>query len=102
MSAPSVRRPSSARPPPFRAGAGVLGSGERVVGMSSTRTGAGYWVVTNRGRVVAFGDAPFLGDVSGLHLNAPMIGSVATGSGAGYDLLAADGGIFSFGDAAFF
>ena len=44
--------------------------------LSATPTGQGYWVFTTRGRVVAFGDARFLGDVSALRLNGPVLDSV--------------------------
>src|SRR5207248_2483152 len=56
---------------------------------------------TNRGRAIAFGDAPFLGDMSQTKLNGPVLGSVATPNGKGYYMVASDGGIFAFGDAAF-
>jgi hypothetical protein len=33
-----------------------------------------YWVVTSAGKVYAFGDARFYGDMSGKRLNAPIVG----------------------------
>src|SRR5205085_5647753 len=78
-----------------------LGPGEAPASLSATPSGAGYWVFTNRGRVLPFGDAAFLGDMSGTELNGPVLDSVATPSGHGYYLVAADGGIFAFGDARF-
>ena len=83
------------------ADAGRLGKGEAVSSLSATPSGQGYWIFTNRGRVLAFGDAPFLGDVSALRLNGPVLGSVATPTGQGYYMVASDGGIFTFGDATF-
>ncbi len=75
--------------------------GEAPIAITGTPDGAGYWIVTTRGRVVAFGAAPWSGDVSGLELNAPIVGASSTPSGHGYWLVASDGGIFAFGDAAF-
>jgi hypothetical protein len=75
--------------------------GETVVSMSATRTDHGYWLVTNRGRVFAFGDAHFYGDMRNVPLNGPILDSVATPSGNGYYMVASDGGIFAFGDARF-
>ncbi|MGQ0826510.1 MAG: hypothetical protein ACT4OX_16015 [Actinomycetota bacterium] len=72
-----------------------------VVGMESTPTGAGYWLVATDGGIFGFGDAPFLGSTGGAPLNRPTVDMAATTSGAGYWLAASDGGIFAFGDAPF-
>jgi uncharacterized delta-60 repeat protein len=80
---------------------GSLPAGETAASLSATPSGNGYWIFTNRGRVLAYGDAPFLGDMSGTKLNGPVLGSVATPSGKGYYMVASDGGIFAFGDATF-
>jgi hypothetical protein len=69
--------------------------------IAATPTGKGYWVVGADGGVFAFGDAPFLGSMGGVALNAPIIRLVPTPTGHGYWLLASDGGVFSFGDAVF-
>ena len=61
----------------------------------------GYWSVTAAGGVHADGDAPALGDLHGVHLNAPIVGIASTPTGDGYWLAAADGGVFTFGDAKF-
>ncbi len=63
---------------------------------------AGYWSVDAAGRVVSNGDALDLGDLRGVHLNAPIVGIATTSIGRGYWLVAADGGVFTFGDARFF
>jgi hypothetical protein len=78
------------------------GPGEEVTAISVTRSGHGYWVFTTLGRVVPFGDAPFLGDMSGTKLNGPVLDSIVTPSGNGYYMVASDGGIFTFGDAVFY
>jgi hypothetical protein len=56
---------------------------------------------TNRGRVLAYGQAHCFGDTSGTHLNGPVLDSVPTPSGLGYYMVASVGGIFTFGDARF-
>lgn len=73
-----------------------------VVGMASTPTGDGYWLVDSAGDVTAHGAALHWGDLGGGLLNAPIVGMEPTVDGQGYWLLAADGGIFTFGDAAFY
>jgi hypothetical protein len=78
------------------------GAGTTVVGAAATPSGNGYWAVTDRGRVVAFGDAPALGGLESKPLNQPIVGMAGTPSGRGYWLVARDGGIFSYGDAAFY
>jgi len=73
-----------------------------VVGMESTPSGRGYWLVASDGGIFGFGDAPFLGSTGAIRLNKPVVDMAATASGSGYWLVAADGGIFSYGDAQFF
>src|SRR5205823_10995677 len=82
-------------------GAPPLTSGETVTSISATKSGSGYWLFSNQGRVFPPGDALFYVDMSGHHLHGPVLGSVRTASGLGYYMVASDGGIFSFGDAAF-
>lgn len=71
-----------------------------VIGMASTPSGNGYWLVNMAGQVFAFGDAPHRGQPS--RLNKPIVGISATPSGRGYWLVATDGGIFAYGDARFY
>ena len=73
-----------------------------IVGMTSTVSGQGYWLVAADGGIFAFGDAAFYGSTGSIHLNSPIVGMAATPSGRGYWLVAADGGIFAYGDARFF
>jgi hypothetical protein len=75
---------------------------QHAVAVARTPTGRGGWVATAGGGVVAFGDAPYYGSMSGTHLNRPIVGMAATPTGKGYWLVATDGGIFSFGDARFY
>jgi uncharacterized protein YkwD len=72
-----------------------------IVGMATTPSGDGYWLVGSDGGVFTFGDARFYGSMGGRHLNRPIVAMAATSTGRGYWLTASDGGIFSFGDARF-
>jgi len=72
-----------------------------VVGIATTPSGDGYWLVATDGGIFAFGDAVFRGSTGSLILNAPIVGMAPSPSGAGYWLLGADGGIFNYGDAPF-
>ncbi|HEV7865338.1 MAG TPA: hypothetical protein VGR20_21760, partial [Acidimicrobiia bacterium] len=84
--------------------AGSLGNlrlNRPIVGMASTPTGAGYWMVASDGGIFTFGDARFYGSTGGIKLKERIAGMASTATGAGYWLVAADGGVFTFGDAAF-
>ena len=72
-----------------------------IVGIASTPSGVGYWLVASDGGIFTFGDAPFLGSTGDIRLNQPVVGMAATASGGGYWMVARDGGIFTFGDAPF-
>ncbi len=80
---------------------GSLMGDEVATSLSLTPNGQGGWVFTSLGRVFPFGNAPALGDMSGIALNGPVLDSVATPSGLGYYMVASDGGVFAFGDAVF-
>ncbi|MDQ1481199.1 MAG: hypothetical protein QOI44_2060, partial [Actinomycetota bacterium] len=73
-----------------------------IVGMASTRSGEGYWLVGADGGVFAFGDAGFFGSLGGVRLARPIVGMAPSPSGEGYWLVGADGGVFAFGDRDFF
>ncbi|MGO8870979.1 MAG: putative Ig domain-containing protein [Acidimicrobiales bacterium] len=73
-----------------------------VVGMASTPSGDGYWLVDAAGHVSAHGTAQNFGSASDLPLVAPIVRLVPTSDGKGYWLVAADGGVFAFGDATFY
>ena len=45
-----------------------------IVGMAVSPDGQGYWEVSSTGKVFVFGDATFMGDTSGIHLNGIMVG----------------------------
>jgi hypothetical protein len=48
-----------------------------VIGVTATPDGGGYWLQGKDGGIFSFGDAPFLGSMGGLPLNAPMVGIAA-------------------------
>lgn len=77
-------------------------AGDRATSISGLMDGTGYWVFTDKGRVLAFGSAVNYGDMSATPLNDGIVASVATTTGKGYWLVGADGGIFTFGDAKFY
>ena len=91
--------------PTIVAGLALVAAGARIEAFSgpNSRPNAtqGYWVASTGGATAAFGTAPNLGSLAGLHLAAPVVGLAATRSGHGYWLVAADGGVFNFGDATF-
>ena len=64
--------------------------------------GKGYLVVSSDGRVRAFGNAKFHGDLGGRALSAPIVASALTPGGKGYWLAGADGAIYTFGNAHFY
>ena len=69
--------------------------------VGQTRVGGGYRLASANGQVACFGGEQCLGNLTGLHLNAPVVGIASTADGRGYWLVASDGGVFSFGDATF-
>ncbi len=73
-----------------------------IVGMATTPSDGGYWMVATDGGIFSYGDANFYGSTGGFHLNKPIVGMAATPDGKGYWLVASDGGIFTFGDANFY
>ena len=73
-----------------------------IVGMSSTASGRGYWLVASDGGIFSFGDAQFYGSTGSIKLIAPIKSMARTNSGSGYTLMAGDGGIFNFGDSQFY
>ena len=60
-----------------------------------------YWLFTDRGRAIPFGDPGFYGGLPELGLvpNGPVLDSIPTPTGGGYYMVGSDGGIFAFGDA---
>ena len=94
----ATKRAASRPAGPATDAVGLLEPGERAAALSVTPSGNGYWIFTDRGRVFAYGDAQFRGDVAqlGLQLNGPILDSVAYADGSGYYMVGSDGGVFSF------
>lgn len=70
-----------------------------MVGMATTPSGAGYWLVAADGGVFTFGNAGFFGSTGSMPPEAPGVGMAATPNGSGYWLVASDGDLFTFGNA---
>lgn len=75
-------------------------TGRNVTGMARTRSGQGYWLVTDSGAVFAFGDAPFHGSLPA-DSPATIVDIASAPDGNGYWLVSDDGGVFNFGSATF-
>ena len=60
-----------------------LNAGERATAISATPSGNGYWVFTDKGRAIAFGDAQHFGDMRGVALNGPVLDAIPTTTGNG-------------------
>jgi hypothetical protein len=78
-----------------------------VIGMTSTADGGGYFVALRDGKVYAFGDALWRGDVLGptwtgptVPPGAPIVGFAAVANGEGYYLLDGEGHLYAFGAGA--
>ena len=85
----------------FYGPAGGLQLNSPAVGMASTASGNGYWIVAADGGIFNYGDAGFFGSAGSIVLNKPIVGMAATKDGGGYWLVASDGGVFTYGDAVF-
>ena len=72
-----------------------------VVAAAATPDGRGYWLVTSRGQVLAFGDAESYGSIT-KPIRAHVVAIVATDDGKGYWIACSTGGVFNFGDANFY
>jgi len=80
----------------FYGSAGSLPLNKPIVGMASTPSGHGYWLVASDGGIFSFGDAVYYGSTGSLSLNKPIVGMAPTVDWHGYWLVASDGGVFAF------
>jgi hypothetical protein len=71
-----------------------------VVGMASTPTGGGYWLLRSDGRVMTFGDATRKGSVKGD--STTVVGMSSTPDGRGYWMATRSGRVLAFGNASQF
>ncbi len=67
----------------------------------SVSTG-GYQLVTDRGALYAFGDAPFYGAATNINTVGEFVTAMMHPSGKGYYLVTDRGAIYTFGDVPFF
>jgi hypothetical protein len=68
-----------------------------IVGGALTPDDQGMYLVSSTGVVYSLqGDGSFQGDISAVHLNAPIISMTVDPATGGYWLLGGDGGVFSF------
>ncbi|MCP4961662.1 MAG: hypothetical protein GY925_20645 [Actinomycetia bacterium] len=88
--APSLAIPSSR-----------ITAGDDFTSGAATASGQGLWLFTERGDVVALGDAESFGDLTDFSLDGPIVAATTTPTGEGYYMIGSDGGVFSFGDAVF-
>ncbi len=80
--------------------AAPVDAADPVVGMAATPDGRGYWTVTGRGVVRAFGVADLLRKPRSNHLDAAVVAITATPDGTGYWLLTSRGTLLAYGTAA--
>ncbi|NOX31643.1 MAG: M23 family metallopeptidase [Actinobacteria bacterium] len=71
------------------------------VGTPSDASGAGYWLLDDRGVVHAI-DSPHYGDLSTVDDASAPVSMISTRSGEGYWIVDTNGAIYSFGDAGHF
>jgi hypothetical protein len=72
-----------------------------VVGMASTPSGKGYWLVAADGGIFTFGDARYFGSTGGGAFGL-MTGMAITSDGGGYWLSNTAGQVFPFGNAPYY
>jgi hypothetical protein len=68
-------------------------------GIAVEASGGGYWVVNTAGRVHAFGDAHFYGQIARRDLHGTVVGIAALPDGSGYWLATSTGHVYGFGGA---
>jgi hypothetical protein len=69
-----------------------------VLGVASTPSGGGYWLVAEDGGAFAEGDAHFSGSLAGTaRCTSRVVGLVAGPDVAGYSVIASDGTATTFG-----
>lgn len=69
-----------------------------VMAINANRDGTGYWTVDNFGRILAFGTAEWLGDMSGSG-RGDIVDFAPTPMGLGYWILCRDGSVHPCGEA---
>ena len=70
-----------------------------IAGAAETHTGAGYWLVDERGNIYCYGDAPHLGDLAGQSLPHPVVTLISSPTSYGYTMVTSAGRVLNFGEA---
>jgi hypothetical protein len=87
-----------ARDAGFHGSLGATPLNRPIVGMASTPSGDGYWLVASDGGVFTFGDADFFGSAGSTGV-FDVVGMARTPSGAGYWIATRTGRVFAYGEA---
>ncbi|HZT64707.1 MAG TPA: LamG-like jellyroll fold domain-containing protein [Acidimicrobiales bacterium] len=59
----------------------------------------GYWMVTTRGAVLAYGGVSLYGSAAASSIPAPIVAVASTPDGGGYWMAGSDGSVYAYGDA---
>lgn len=70
--------------------------GEAILGITTSPTGDGYWMVGTGGSVLPFGNVKYQGSMIGIPLQEPASRVAVSSDGLGYWMAAKDGGVFAF------
>ena len=62
----------------FYGSTGNIALNKPVVGMATSLTGRGYWLVASDGGIFSYGDASFYGSTGDIVLNKPVVGMAAS------------------------
>lgn len=81
-------------------GGSPSGYSGRFVDARATRDNAGYWLLTSRGQVYAYGNAPYRGG-SPTGFAGEIVAMAAHPDGQGYVLVSATGQVYAYGSAPF-
>ncbi|HYD09593.1 MAG TPA: hypothetical protein VEA78_05770 [Acidimicrobiales bacterium] len=82
----------------FHGSLGATRLNSPIVGMASTPSGDGYWLVAADGGVFTFGDAEFFGSAGATGVR-DVVGIARTPSGDGYWIATSSGRVYAYGDA---
>lgn len=72
----------------------------RFVDARATRDNAGYWLLTSRGQIYAYGNAPYRGGSPG-GFTGEIVAMAAHPDGQGYVLVSSAGQIYAYGSAGY-
>ena len=81
-------------------GGSPAGYSGRFVDARATRDNAGYWLLTSRGQVYAYGNAPYRGG-SPAGFDGEIVAMAAHPDGQGYVLVSTTGQVYAYGSAPY-